>query len=107
MDRRAIVGAAARSFYPGLLEAGVRVFEYLPAMLHAKSMVVDDRWTLVGSANLDIRSFRLNFEVGVLVEDLAVAARLAGRFEEDFAQSEEMTLARVRQWTAWLEVPSA
>ncbi|MCA9540199.1 MAG: cardiolipin synthase, partial [Myxococcales bacterium] len=69
-----IVGWAARSYYAELIRGGVRIFEYQPAMLHAKRMVVDQRWSIVGSANVDIRSFRLNFEVGALIFDGEFAA---------------------------------
>ena len=60
-----------------MLSRGVRIFEYQPSMLHAKTMVIDGQLALVGSANIDIRSFRLNFEVGALIDDPA-AAEVAG-----------------------------
>jgi len=68
-----LVGAAARTYYRELLRGGVRIFEYQPSMLHGKVMVVDGAWALVGSANVDVRSFRLNFELGALVVDAAFA----------------------------------
>ncbi len=86
-----LVGPAARSYYPKLVAAGVRVFEYLPSMLHAKTLVVDGRWGIVGSANVDVRSFRLNFELGALVIDDEFAARLEARFMNDVGQSREVT----------------
>jgi len=89
-----IVGAAARTYYESLLRGGVRVFEY-KAMLHAKTMVVDDAWAIVGSANADIRSFRLNFELGALVADPAFASVLEQRFRSDLRSSREVTLASV------------
>ena len=64
-----IVGAAARSYFDELLAAGVRVFEYQPRMLHSKALLVDDDTCIIGSANFDHRSFRLNFEVTALVYD--------------------------------------
>ncbi len=67
---------AGRSFYGQLLEAGVDVREYVPGIVHAKTLVVDGRVALVGSANMDMRSFRLNFEVHTLVHDESTAARL-------------------------------
>jgi cardiolipin synthase len=67
---------AGRSFYGQLLDAGVDVREYVPGIVHAKTLVVDGRVALVGSANMDLRSFRLNFEVHTLVHDEATAARL-------------------------------
>jgi cardiolipin synthase len=87
-----IVGAAGRSYYGELLRVGVRIFEYRPSMLHAKSMVVDGAWSFVGSANIDIRSFQLNFELGALVADRAFADILEHRFEEELADSDEIDL---------------
>ncbi|HUT52888.1 MAG TPA: cardiolipin synthase [bacterium] len=87
----ALVGAAARSYFLSLVRGGVRVFEYLPSMLHAKTLMVDDRWGIVGSANLDIRSFRLNFELGALVLDPVFARELEARFHHDLAASAEVT----------------
>jgi cardiolipin synthase len=86
-----LVAAAARSFYGELLHAGVRVFEYAPTMLHAKTLVVDDDLALVGTANLDSRSLRLNFEVSVLVFGRDVAAELADHFAEDLRRSVEVS----------------
>lgn len=85
-----VVRAAARSFYPELLMAGVRVFEFQPRMLHGKALLVDDEIALIGSANVDPRSFWLNFELSVLARDAGVAARLAARIEADLAQSKEV-----------------
>lgn len=85
-----LVRAAARSFYPELLHAGVRVFEFQPRMLHGKALLVDDEIALIGSANVDPRSFWLNFELSVLARDARVAAKLAARIAEDLAQSKEV-----------------
>lgn len=89
----ALVGPAARSYFRPLLGAGVRVFEYRRSMLHAKTLVVDGAWGMVGSANVDIRSFRLNFEAGALVADPAFAAALEARFLKDLESSQEVTAA--------------
>jgi len=97
----ALVRAAARSYYPALLRGGVKVFEYLPTMLHSKTVVVDGRWGLVGSANMDIRSFRLNFELSALVMGRDFARRLEERFEADAAQSREVTPEAIRGQGYW------
>ncbi len=89
----ALVRAAARSYYPALVRAGVRVYEYERAILHAKTMVVDGSWGVVGSANVDIRSFLFNFEVGAVVFDRAFARQLEDRFFADLAESAEVTAA--------------
>jgi cardiolipin synthase len=93
-----VVGSAARSYYRELIRAGVRVFEFRPAMLHAKSLSVDGRWGIVGSANINMRSFRLNFEISALVHDERFAGQLTSRFMDELDQSDEITvdsLARV------------
>ena len=92
----ALVRAAARSFYPELLAAGVRVFEFQPRMLHGKALLIDDDTCLIGSANVDARSFWLNFELCVLIHDHGVNQSLAQRIEADLAQSREVD----PQWTA-------
>ncbi len=88
---------AGRSFYDELLSAGVHIHEYVPGMLHTKAMVVDGRFAIVGSANLDVRSFRLNFELAVVLYDPAGVARLTALFDEDLANTEEVALAAWRQ----------
>lgn len=87
----ALVGPAGRSYFPDLLKAGVRIYEYLPTMLHAKSMVIDSDYSLVGSANLDVRSMRLNFELGILVADRGLNERLTDRFHSEQQASREVT----------------
>ncbi len=95
---QALVGAAARAYYRELLTAGVRIFEYVPSMLHAKTLVVDGAYGLVGSANVDIRSHRLNFELGALVVSDGFAAELEARFEEAQGSSREALLEYVKRW---------
>lgn len=87
-----VVRAAARSSYDELLRAGVRIFEYLPGFLHAKVLVVDGMFATVGSANVDQRSFRLNFEVNALVYAREVAGELTDVFDQDLTVSREITV---------------
>ncbi|HEX8171662.1 MAG TPA: cardiolipin synthase [Thermoanaerobaculia bacterium] len=94
-----IVRHAGRLFYGHLLRRGIRVFEYQPTMMHAKTMVVDGIWTSVGSSNFDDRSFRLNDEVNVNIYDEGLAAQMEKMFFEDLARSEEITRRR------WLQRP--
>ncbi len=82
-----LVGAASRTYCEALGRAGVRIFEYLPGMLHAKTLVVDETCAVVGTANLDNRSFRLNFEVASAFYDAGVVEELAARFEADRGRS--------------------
>jgi cardiolipin synthase len=86
---------ASRWHYDQLLRRGIRIFEYKPTMMHAKTMVVDGIWTTIGSSNFDERSFRLNDEVNVNVYDEAIAGEMEKMFLDDLAKSEEITL---RQW---------
>ncbi|MEO7402928.1 MAG: cardiolipin synthase [Burkholderiales bacterium] len=82
-----LVTAAARSYFDELLVAGVEIYEYGPPMLHGKTMVIDHSVAIVGSANLDNRSFRLNFEVIAVVYDALTAQALGGIFEEDLRRA--------------------
>ena len=77
---------AARGLYGRLLRAGVEVWEYLPAMMHAKLAVADDT-IVAGSANLDVRSGRINYELVVVVTDAELAAQARADFEDDLKQS--------------------
>lgn len=83
---------AGRSYYEELIEAGVHIHEYGPGMIHAKMMVVDGVLALVGSANMDLRSFRLNFEVHALIGDGYTARALERSFTADLAQTKEVSL---------------
>lgn len=85
-----LVTAAGRSYYDELVAVGVRVFEYGPAMVHAKTLVVDEAFAAVGSANMDGRSFRLNFEVAAIAYDAALASELAASFERDLEHAREV-----------------
>ena len=96
-----LVDLAARSYVPELIAAGVRVFEYEPRFIHAKTGVFDDDVAIVGTANLDNRSFRLNFEVAAVLYDAGANATLARAFVDDQAVSRELTaedLARQGFW---------
>lgn len=96
-----LVQAAVRSYYEDWIAAGIKVYEYQPAMLHAKNMVVDDELAVVGTANLDNRSFRLNFEIVAAIYDPAAVAELAATFEHDFAGAKPVTAKQMEQRT-WL-----
>ncbi len=96
MSDSRFVTYAARSYYESLLEAGVKVFEYGPRLMHSKALLVDDDLALIGSANFDHRSFRLNFEVSVLFRDAGIAAQLAALAERDFASAARVHRERGR-----------
>ncbi len=87
-----LVQLAGRSFYQELVETGVKIYEHHPGILHAKTMVVDGAWSTVGSANMDIRSFRLNFEINVLIFGEEFARRMEAIFLEDLAHARPISL---------------
>lgn len=87
---------AARAAYSRLLAAGVRIFEYQPRVLHAKTLVVDGAWGYVGTANFDYRSFFINDEINAVFGDIAVVDALAAQFENDLRLSSEI---HIRPWS--------
>jgi cardiolipin synthase A/B len=103
--------SSSRGLYGDLLKAGAEIYEYQPAMIHAKIMVVDGLWSVVGSTNLDHRSFGLNDEDNLVVLDKELAARLLSDFQNDLSQSRRVTLQdwehrpvweRGMEWLGWL-----
>lgn len=88
-----LVDYAARSYFPELLEVGVRVFEYGARFIHAKTMACDDDVAIVGTANLDNRSFRLDFEVAAILYGGRANAALADAFQRDLRDSREIVRA--------------
>jgi len=94
-----IVGAASRSYYAELLDAGVRIFEYEGGLLHTKSLTVDGEVTLIGSANMDRRSFELNFENNILFYDRPLTADLRQRQNSYIANSRIVAAEMVESWS--------
>ena len=90
LDR--LVRKASQAHFGRALEGGVKIHEYGPAMLHAKTMVVDGQWVSIGSANNDNRSFALNTELNLTFMDRALAAKLTRVFEQDLAYTKPVTL---------------
>jgi cardiolipin synthase len=91
-----LVRHAGHGNFSDLLASGVRLFEYQSAILHAKTLVVDDYVSVVGSSNLDFRSFYFNAECNVLILDDATGCTMAQAFEKDLGQSLEMRLEHWR-----------
>ncbi|MFM8312791.1 MAG: cardiolipin synthase, partial [Deltaproteobacteria bacterium] len=87
-----LVRYASRSYYNELLRAGVKIYEFQPKILHAKQMTVDDDFTLIGSGNMDIRSFRLNFEISLLIRDREVTCQAQTLFNNDLKNSQNISL---------------
>jgi cardiolipin synthase A/B len=93
-----IVRAASRSYYADLLAAGVRIFEYEGGLLHTKSLTLDGEITLIGSANMDRRSFELNYENNILFHDRSLTAEMRHRQEIYIAGSKPITGEMVACW---------
>jgi cardiolipin synthase len=101
----------SRRLFGDLLEAGVKIYEYGPSMFHVKCMIVDGRWSVVGSTNFDNRSFGLNDELNLAAADEELAARLNEDFRKDLAVSEQVTydawcrrslFERCHEWLGWI-----
>jgi cardiolipin synthase len=95
------VRLASRRMWGQLLAAGIRIFEYQPAMTHAKILIVDDLWTVLGTTNIDNRSFEHNDEDNIAMRDEAVAARLLQDYERDLGDSREITLDMWKARPIW------
>lgn len=93
-----IVAAASRSYYADLLEAGVRIFEYEGGLLHTKSLTLDGEVSLIGSANMDRRSFELNYENNVLIYDPGLTTEIRARQQDYLAHSHPVTSDMVSDW---------
>jgi len=74
------------------LKVGVEIYEYEPKILHAKLLTIDNRWVLLGSANMDIRSFRLNFELNLLVSSPEMCPQARQFFESELGNSKPIEL---------------
>lgn len=102
---------SSRRLFGDLLRAGARIYEYEPAMIHAKTMMIDGLWSVVGSTNFDNRSFGLNDEVNLAARDAALTARLEEDFARDLSESREISydewrrrsiFERMHEWLGWL-----
>jgi cardiolipin synthase len=94
-----IVAAASRSYYASLLAAGVRIYEFAGGLLHAKSLTMDGEVTLIGSANMDRRSFELNYENNILFADAPLTAAMRARQQAYIDQSDRVDQADVEGWS--------
>jgi cardiolipin synthase len=93
---------AGRARYPELLKGGVRLYEYQPTMMHAKTFVVDGVWSTVGSLNFDNRSLVFNNESNIVALDERVGATLDSLFMEDLRYATEIKLPVFEQ-RSWIE----
>ena len=107
----AVTRSSGRSAYGDLLRAGASIYEYDASMIHAKIMIVDHAWGVVGSTNLDSRSFGINDEVNVAVLDPQIASKLDEDFTDDLQHAAHVTLddwekrsvlERAFEWIGWV-----
>ncbi len=92
-----IVNAASRSYYGELLKAGIEIYLYQKGFVHAKTIVTDSNFCVIGSANMDIRSFELNFEVNVLLYDKNISKKLRNVFFEDLKSAKQI---EAKKWNS-------
>jgi cardiolipin synthase A/B len=104
-----LIRLTSHHYFEDLLAAGVRVYEYQPTMMHSKSIVVDGKWSVVGSANMDVRSIELNVENVLGILDERFGHSLEATFREDLKHAREFRLeewrsrgrvAKVKEWVA-------
>jgi cardiolipin synthase len=107
----ALTYSSGRRAYGDLLKAGANIYEYEPAMIHAKIAVIDGVWSVLGSANIDNRSFGINDEVNLAALDPHVAATLTANFDDDVAHAARIDLEtwerrsvweRMVEWVGWV-----
>ena len=96
-----IVQHASHHIYGRLMQAGVKIYEYRPTLLHQKTMVVDGIWSCVGSTNFDDRSFQLNDEISMGVVDRTIASELRAAFATDLSKASPQTLDGWRHRGLW------
>ncbi|MBV7435009.1 cardiolipin synthase [Cardiobacteriaceae bacterium TAE3-ERU3] len=94
-----IVAAVSRSHYYNLLSSGITIHEYQGGLLHAKTLTIDDQVTLIGSTNLDLRSFDLNYENNILLQDETVTHDVLERQQYYISKSQPVTFTEVQQWS--------
>jgi cardiolipin synthase A/B len=98
------VRLASRRMWGQLLAAGVQIYEYRATMTHVKVMIIDGLWAVLGTTNIDNRSFEHNDEVNVGLRDTAVAARLMKDYQRDLEHCQQITLERWRRRPIWEKV---
>ncbi|HKJ71112.1 MAG TPA: cardiolipin synthase [Gammaproteobacteria bacterium] len=96
-----LVAAASNSFYLELLEAGVEIYRSHQGMVHGKQVTVDGSWATVGSANLDSRSFYLNYELNLILQDQGPINSLSVLFEDELRTADRVTLEEFYQRPTW------
>lgn len=101
------VHSVTRSYYALLLKSGVKIYEYTPGFIHAKMLVSDDHYAVVGTANLDYRSLYLHHECAVVMVDNPIVHTVRDDILDTIAQCQEITLKQVRSRSLWSRMVSA
>jgi cardiolipin synthase len=96
-----LVWLSAFSYYEQSLPLGIRIFRYQKGFLHQKVMLIDERLASVGTANLDNRSFRLNFEISAFSNDRRFVSEVADMLREDFRNARETNMAELKEKPWW------
>jgi len=99
-----LIRLTSHHYYEDLLAAGVKIYEYQPTMMHAKTIVVDGKWSVVGSANMDVRSIELNVENVLGILDQGFGATMEKTFNDDLKRSEQVRLEEWRRRGPWEKV---
>jgi cardiolipin synthase len=99
-----LIRLTSHHYFEDLLAAGVKIYEYQPTMLHSKCIVVDGQWSVVGSANMDVRSIELNVENVLGILDEGFGATMEATFQEDLKRSREFRLEEWRRRGSWDKV---
>ncbi len=94
-----IVAAASRSFYQTILASGATIHEYAAGLLHAKTLTIDSSVTFLGSSNIDLRSFDLNYENDILLYDATTTRAVDSRQQDYLTESSEVTMEQVSRWS--------
>ncbi|MGR3660288.1 MAG: cardiolipin synthase [Paracoccaceae bacterium] len=94
-----VVQGASRSYYQALLESGIVIYKYTGGLLHTKSLTVDGEFMMIGSANMDRRSFDLNYENNMLIYDPKSVAKMVERQQEYISHSVDCSLESVQSWS--------
>ena len=102
-----LVRRAGHGCFGDLLERGVRIFEYQPVVMHAKTLVADDWVSMIGSSNLDYRSYYFNAECNVLILDADVGSGMAHSFLHDLRSAVEITAREWEQRSVWKRLGDA
>lgn len=91
-----MVAATSRSYYQRMLEAGIEIYEFIGGLLHAKTLTIDGQVTMIGSTNMDFRSFDLNYENDILLYDCKITADIRQRQQDYIESSDVISLDDVR-----------